>query len=141
MNDETKRQGDVTSAWSKLLWLVKRLFLLVLALIGGYLLVVLVGLIPVNNEFDPSQGKIRIRVVSSPVHADFMLPISNQVIDWRTVFPADCFPSDTSKATHLAVGWGDRGFFLETPTWADIKVSTTAKAMLWPSESCMHSDI
>ena len=138
MNDETKRQGDVTSAWSKLLWLVKRLFLLVLALIAGYLLIVLVGLIPVNNEFDPSQGKIRIRVVSSPVHADFMLPISNQVIDWRTVFPADCFPSDTSKATHLAVGWGDRGFFLETPTWADIKVSTTAKAMLWPSESCMH---
>jgi len=138
MDDETKRQADEASTWSKLRWLVKRLLLLVLALIGGYLLIVLVGLIPVNNDFDPSQGKIDIRVISSAVHADFLLPISNQVIDWRTVFPADCFRGDTSKVTHLAIGWGDRGFFLETPTWADIKVSTTANAMLWPSKSCMH---
>jgi len=38
----------------------------------------------------------------------------------------------------MAIGWGDRGFYLETPTWDDLKLSTALNALLLPSESVVH---
>ena len=110
----------------------------VLLLIGLYLLIVLIGLIPVNNDFEPSPDGIEILLISGSVHADVILPIDSETINWREHFPAECFSGDTSGATHAAIGWGDKGFFIETPTWADLRISTAAKALLWPSDSAMH---
>ncbi|MEQ8790817.1 MAG: TIGR02117 family protein [Pirellulaceae bacterium] len=112
-----------------------RLILLAMLL---YAAIVLVGLIPVNNDFEPTADGVEIHVISNAVHADLVMPIEAAGVDWRERFPAACFRGDTADATHVAIGWGDRGFFLETPTWADLKASTTANALLWPSDSCMH---
>lgn len=72
------------------------------------------------------------------MHADLVLPIWTEEIDWSEEFPAEYFQQDVSAATHVAIGWGDKGFYLETPTWADLKVSTAANALLLPSETCLH---
>lgn len=103
-----------------------------------YLTVVLIGLIPVNNDFQPTPDGIEIFLISSAVHADVVLPMVTDTIDWREHFPADCFRGNTRRATHVAIGWGDKGFFLETPTWSDLRASTTAYALFWPSRTCMH---
>lgn len=107
-------------------------------LILVFVAIILIGLIPVNNDFQPAPDGVEIYVTSNPVHAEIVLPIQSTVIDWRNEFSADSFPSDTSWATHVAVGWGDRGFFLKTPTWADFKVSVAANALFLPSETCLH---
>ncbi|MEX0726206.1 MAG: DUF2459 domain-containing protein, partial [Planctomycetaceae bacterium] len=110
--------------------------------IGGmlllYVLIVFVGLIPVNNDFRPAADGVTITVTSNLVHADIIVPIETDEIDWREHFPAEFFKGDTSRATHIAFGWGDKGFYLETPRWADLKFTTAVKALLLPSESCMH---
>ena len=98
----------------------------------------LIGLIPVNNDFKSTPNGVEIFVISSAVHADLVMPISHEAIDWREQFPSECFVGNTDRATHVAIGWGDKGFYLETPTWADLKLSTAARALLWPSDSCMH---
>ena len=103
-----------------------------------YATIVVVGLIPVNNDFQPDPEGVLIHVTSNAVHADVIVPVSNSVVDWRQEFPADSFSGPTSAATHVAFGWGDKGFFIETPTWNDLKVSTAANALLIPSDSCMH---
>ena len=103
-----------------------------------YAAIVLIGLVPVNNDFVPTADGIEIFVSSNPVHADVVFPVTTDIINWRDYFPEECFVGNTSAATHVAVGWGDRGFFLETPTWADLKVSTAAHALLWPSDTCLH---
>jgi uncharacterized protein (TIGR02117 family) len=107
-------------------------------LTGGYLLVVLVGLIPINNGFVPAEEGVTVYFVSTAVHADVVMPLQHEVIDWRARFPSSCFKSSTDWATHVSIGWGDQGFFLETPEWSDLKASTVAHALLWPSPSCMH---
>lgn len=101
--------------------------------------IILVGLIPVNNDFQPVTGGIEIFVASNAVHAEIVVPIESNVIDWREHLSATCFPTDTSAATHVALGWGDRGFFLKTPTWAEFRVSVAANALLLPSETCIHA--
>ena len=110
-------------------------------LLWGLLLliaVLIVGLIPVNNDFRPTEDGIKIFVVSNAVHADIVLPVLSAEVDWSERFANAKFSSDVRDQSHVAFGWGDRGFFLETETWDDFKISTAANALLLPSESCMH---
>ena len=103
-----------------------------------YFLVVVVGLIPVNNEFAPTPDGIEIFLVSSAIHADIVLPLKTDTINWRADFSAECFSGDTSEATHVAVGWGDKEFFVATRRWSDLRASIVAKALFFPSETCLH---
>lgn len=117
---------------------IKRCIYTILLIVLAYILILLVGLIPVNNDFEPTPDGIEILLVSNPVHSDIVLPLETETINWREHFPLECFGSDTSHATHVAIGWGDKGFFIETPTWDDLKFSTAANALLLPSDTCMH---
>ena len=40
---------------------------------------------------------------------------------------------------YLAFGWGDKGFYLDTPKWSDLKASTAAKAAFYLGTSAMHT--
>ena len=111
-----------------------------LVLLGVFLLVavLVVGLIPVNSDFQPAENGIQIFLVSNAVHADIIIPVSTAETDWLDRFADTDFLGDVSDKSHVAFGWGDRGFFLETKTWDDLKISTAANALLLPSESCVH---
>lgn len=123
---------------SRLIRWAKRGLKWTLLLCLGYFVILLVGLIPVNNDFTPRENGIKIYVISNAVHADIVVPKTNDVIDWSESFSDNQFVGDTSQETHVAFGWGDRGFFLETETWDDFRLSTAANALLLPSESCVH---
>lgn len=109
-----------------------------IVLLVVYFGIVLVGLIPVNNDFLADEQGVEIMVISNAVHADLVLPLHNEHCDWRNDFSPSEFIADTNGATHVAIGWGDAGFFIHTPTWNDLKFSTAANALLWPSQSCLH---
>ena len=101
-----------------------QLFLLLLAL---YLLVALVGLIPVNNDFEPMTDGVEIMVTSTAIHADLVLPIRNEIVDWTQHLPPSDFAGDVSGATYVAFGWGNKEFYVDTPTWADVKAGTVLR--------------
>ena len=100
--------------------------------------ILIVGLIPVNNDFEPAKDGIQIFLISNAVHADIIVPVSTAKLDWLEKFANAKFMSDVSDQSHVAFGWGDRGFFLKTKTWDDFKISIAANALLLPSESCVH---
>lgn len=39
---------------------------------------------------------------------------------------------------YASVGWGDRGFYLQTPNWSDLRFSVAFKAMFHLGSSAMH---
>lgn len=116
----------------------KRIFTWIGWILLAYLAILLIGLVPTNNAFQPTQDGVTIFIVSNAVHADVIVPANNESINWHDEFDDSDFRADRSQTTHVAIGWGDRGFFLETPTWDDLKLSTAANALLIPSESCLH---
>lgn len=126
-----KKQSTATR-WAK------RLYRWTMWTVAAYAIVILVGLIPVNNNFVPAENGIEIFVVSNDVHADIIVPIETEVIDWSEEFGVATFTGDVSARTHVAIGWGDQGFFIGTPTWNDFKVSVAVNALLLPSETCLH---
>jgi uncharacterized protein (TIGR02117 family) len=110
-------------------------FVLLLVL---YLLVALVGLIPVNNDFEPTADGVEIMVTSTVIHADLVLPIRNETVDWSRHLPPSDFAGDVSGATHVAFGWGNKEFYVQTRTWADVKAGTVFRTVFWPAATCMH---
>lgn len=83
------------------------------------------------------EPSVEIYVVSNGVHADFVLPTTTGDVDWTVVFdPAD---TKNGKADNwLAVGWGDREFYLNTPNWSDLTAKTALKALSGFSTSAIH---
>jgi uncharacterized protein (TIGR02117 family) len=101
----------------------------------------LLGCIPVNRDFTPptNDDSVRIFIRRNEIHTDLVLPTNDEAtrIDWRELFPPYHFRSDVRTARYVAIGWGNRGFFVETPRWADAKLSTALGAV-FPSETVLH---
>lgn len=122
-------------------WL-KRTALAVGSLVGIYAGFLLCGFIPINGDYQapPADDRVRIFIRSNEIHTDIVLPTVHDElgIDWRERFPPRHFSARVADSPFVAVGWGNRRFFVETPTWADLKVSSVFGALFWPSESVLH---
>lgn len=81
---------------------------------------------------------IQIFILSNGVHTDIVVPVKNSCYDWSKKVKYEYTTAKDSIQKYLALGWGDRGFYLETPTWADLKFSTAFKATTGLSKSAMH---
>ena len=101
-----------------------------------YLTIAIYGaVIPVGEL--KTEGDICLFVQSNGVHTDICLPVQSEQINWLNFISGAAFPSDT-KFEYITIGWGDKGFFLDTPTWAELKVSTALNAAFLPSPTAMH---
>lgn len=84
--------------------------------------------------------QIPIYIKTNPVHTDLILPVKTKGKDWsQSILYTNTRTGDTAF-NYIAFGWGDKGFYLETPTWADLKASTAFKAAFWLSTSAVHTN-
>ena len=102
----------------------------VLALVASYAVAGLVGgAIPSNRDWAPPAQGIRIFVESNGVHTGIIVPKVAAGVDWRGVARAeDLRDPRFAGYDHVAFGWGEKTFYLETPTWADVKLRTVLAA-------------
>lgn len=95
--------------------------------------------ITVNKDNSTSiNDSIEIFVATNGVHTDIVLPLTNDLIDWKNFVNPEYTKSGYDNYRYVAFGWGDKGFYLETPTWAELKFKTAFKALFFLSSSAMH---
>jgi uncharacterized protein (TIGR02117 family) len=116
-----------------------RFLLGIVAFIVVYVLVTL-GLsnITVNSEPEVSDD-VELFINSNGVHTDIVVPIKNDVKDWSKDILFTHTKAKDSIMKYVAFGWGDKGFYLDTPEWSDLKASTAAKAAFYLGTSAMHT--
>lgn len=119
-------------SWS---WRIGKYCLLVFVC---YLLCALIGLLPANRDFREIKDGVPLTVFAGPIHCDLIVPVEHPVVNWRDHFPPGDFAVRTEDYSHVAIGWGDRGFYLDTRTWNDLKASTLVKAIFVPSPTVLH---
>jgi uncharacterized protein (TIGR02117 family) len=102
------------------------------------LLAVILTLIPANSSSKQPEKGITIYIKSNGVHTDLLLPTENKLYNWSDRISQEDFFPDTTDYQWTAFGWGDKGFYLNTPNWSDLKVSTALDAMLPTGSSAMH---
>lgn len=94
--------------------------------------------ITVNNN-TKNTPQVAIYIQTNGVHTDIVVPIKNELFDWTTQIKKEHTLATSNNAQFLAMGWGDKGFYLETPTWADLKASVAFKAAFGLSTTAIHA--
>jgi len=96
------------------------------------------GLIGTGGKTNTGQPEIAVFLRTNGVHADLLLPVTALDIDWRqrlTIVDPDVVDGGFP---YLAFGWGDRGFYVATPTWSDLKASTALRAIAGLDGTVLH---
>ena len=95
----------------------------------------------VNSDFrliPADQAGIDIYVRTNGVHTDVVLPAQSSERDWYQTIPAADLHRIEGQTEYISFGWGDKGFYLDTPTWADLKFSTALIAATGLGSTAMH---
>ncbi len=102
-------------------------------LIIVYLLVAIVlALIPVNSDFQNKASETEIYISSNGVHTNIIVPSQSQAFNWNNLLKLN------NNCKYIAFGWGDKEFYMNTPNWSDIKLSTAFKAAFLPTDAVLQ---
>lgn len=99
---------------------------------------VVLSAIPVGERSQSGPNKIEAFILSNGVHTDLVVPVRTEQMDWSQYVRYTDTPAADSSMQFVGFGWGDKGFYLNTPTWAELKPSTAIRAMFWLSTTAMH---
>ncbi len=92
----------------------------------------------VNSSFANASKGVEIYIQSNGVHTDIVMPVKSEEINWDEMLPYSDFKNVTADYKYVALGWGDKGFFIDTPTWDDLTFSTAFKAAFGLGTTAMH---
>ena len=105
-----------------------------------FLAALFLGLVPANVSFrQAGEGGVVIYVRSNGIHTDLVMPKVNAEADWRSYAdPAHVRDPRWGRADHVAVGYGARLFYLNTPTWGDLTFGVAFRAMTGGDTTLVH---
>lgn len=112
--------------------------------LGGIALLILTAFLPhPGGERPAGSCDLTLYVGGDRVHTHVIVPMAvtlgSRSLDWREqVDLSGLGGSDQDLYGYLAFGWGDRAFYLSTPTWGDLGLSTTLRALLWPTDTVLY---
>ncbi|MBV7440981.1 TIGR02117 family protein [Weeksellaceae bacterium TAE3-ERU29] len=125
---------------------MKKIFKYILYTIGSFIALVICYLlaafifsnITVNKDFQLTE-EVSIYLLSNGVHSDIVVPVKNEIYNWETIISPKDTKGNEQEFEYVALGWGDRGFYLEIPTWADLTPKIALKAGLGLSTTAIHA--
>jgi uncharacterized protein (TIGR02117 family) len=82
----------------------------------------------------------RILVLSNAIHTDLAIPINAETLARFPFLAQSGMPVAHPNARWLVFGWGGRAFYIETPTWADLKPMPLIKGLTL-DRSVIHADV
>jgi uncharacterized protein (TIGR02117 family) len=94
--------------------------------------------ITVDKEPD-TKPEVQIFILTNGVHTDIVMPVKNDQIDWSQQVQFKNTKAADSTYNYIAMGWGDKGFYLETPDWSDLRASVALKAATGLGKTAIHA--
>lgn len=135
----------MTGAWKArgrraLIWALRILAGMVALPLLYFLAALFLGLVPANVSFhQPREGGVLIYVRSNGIHTDLVMPKVNAEADWRPyASPADVRDPRWGAADHVAIGYGAREFYLNTPTWGDLSIPVALRTLAGGDAPLVH---
>lgn len=123
----------------KFLKVLLKVIVSIIAFVGGYILFAFVlARITVDGETNEPEEML-IYIKTNGVHTDIVVPVKNEIIDWSqdVEYKHPNYVNQSFK--YLGMGWGDKGFYLATPTWNDLKLSVAFNAAFGLSNTAIHA--
>ncbi len=78
----------------------------------------------------------RIYIAGETMHVNFVVPVQNGIYDWRNFLELKQIGSKHQENySYLKLGWGDRRWYTETPSWGQINAFDIARVLLKPGNT------
>jgi uncharacterized protein (TIGR02117 family) len=126
----------------KFIWIVKfPLLILELfwSLLTFYIVLALFGMFFQIGENYVSKRKGKtIYIRTDGIHTDFIMPVHSAQHDWSHILAWKDLKGKDTTYQFVAFGWGDQGFFLNTPEWSDLKFMTAFDALFYRGKTAIH---
>jgi uncharacterized protein (TIGR02117 family) len=76
-----------------------------------------------------------VYVSSDGFHTNFFVPVETTAYRWQEQLNLNQVGGDAQTFRYLQFGWGDRGFFVETPTWEQVSATNALRALFAPNNA------
>ncbi len=113
-------------------WVHRMLLGFILAMLSYLFLTLLLGLISTRAKVETCRQRQSVFVTTNGQHLFLILtPAQLDPAFWSEL-------NVPANVRHVAFGWGERAFYLNTPTWGDLRLGVALHALFLPSASAMH---
>lgn len=112
-------------------------------IIGAGLVLLIAGTLiprPLFSQTDTDEKTVEILVITNPIHTDIAIPATSDVLQTFGFLGESGLPLDAPDLRWLVFGWGGRAFYMETPTWSDVKLVPVLKALTL-DDSALHVEL
>ncbi len=88
------------------------------------------------SDYSQHNCNLDICISNTGIHSNILIPIKNDIFDWHKNILVDKIGIDTINSyKYLSFGWGERDFYMLTPSMADLKLSKALKALFLSNAS------
>lgn len=98
------------------------------------------GAIPINSGWREAEDGVTVYVATNGVHTGLILPTRTGGVDWSPLVRPEHLADPRYAGHWLWFGWGDRDFYLNTPTWAQVSPRTALRALIGSDATLIHVD-
>jgi len=95
--------------------------------------------IPVAREKTKEDRLVTVYLFKGGVHTDFLVPVVTRIEDWSSHFPYANNRIVDTTFRWIRIGFGDKAFFTQCPTWGDLTFSMAIKAMTGGNGAAIHA--
>lgn len=112
----------------------------IVACLSLYFTLAIIGMaLPSGRKYVKEDEGVTIYLRSDGIHTDFVLPVKSSVKDWSSDLLYTNVNVPDSTRDWVSFGWGDKNFFLKTPSWNDLTFATAITALSYTGESAIHN--
>lgn len=91
------------------------------------------------NKIQEEKGNITMYIHTNGMHTDYVLPIQSEFINWSEEIKFSHTKSQREDYKYVAMGWGDKGFFLDVEDWDNVKPGIAINAAFGLGTTAMHT--
>lgn len=96
------------------------------------------GIVPANVDWREPGSGVPVFVRTNGVHTWLVLPVAAAGVDWRPLVRPEHIRDPARAGNYLAFGFGNREFYLNTPTWWDLSPRTALAAAFGDGPGLVH---
>lgn len=98
------------------------------------------GAIPRNIGWQEPEEGVTIYVASNGVHTGLVVPTRATGVDWSPLVRPEHIADPRYAGRWLWFGWGEREFYLNTPTWRELSPRVALRSLVGSDATLVHVD-
>lgn len=98
------------------------------------------GAIPRNAGWSEAREGVTVYVATNGIHTGIIVPTRADGVDWSPIVSPGHIADPRYAGRWLWFGWGEREFYLNTPTWRQLSPRIALRAVTGSDRTLIHVD-